>query len=85
MFDSLETPTGQAYVAPAESRLMMNLLLDNAQSGSQGAVRSLAGDEKALRLVNSKFMQIADQYWSLTDPVKEGLKRVRKRLRRRLS
>ena len=85
VFDSLETPTGQAYVAPEESRLMMNLLLDNAQSGSQGAVRSLAGDEKALRLVNSKFMQIADRYWSLTDPVKEGLKRVRKRLRRRLS
>lgn len=81
VFSSLEHPCGKAYITSEQERMMLNLLLDSDQKStaghSHGAFTALED-----RLIRSKFMQIAAWYWKHTDPLKERIKRIRKRVRR---
>ncbi len=82
VFSSLEHPCGKACITPEQERLMMNLLLDSDQKSSMagGACGTFTALED--RLVRSKFMKIAAWYWKHTDPLKERIKRMKKRARR---
>lgn len=84
LFDSFTAPHG-AYCADEDQRLMMSLLMESeqiavaqtrAQSGGAPAPVFVTAP-LADRLVNSKFQKIAVWYWKHTDPIKEGLKRLK--------
>lgn len=83
LFDSFISKQG-AYCAEEDQKLMMGLLLDGEQTAigqsSPSSHSQFISEPLADRLVNSKFQQLAIWYWKYTDPLKEGLKRLKKKL-----
>lgn len=84
LFNSLAVPADLSC-PDEDQRLMMNLLLESeatAISRSPSGGTHFVDAPMADRLIRSKFMKIAAWYWKHTDPLKERIKRMKKKVRR---